>query len=97
MKLKKLEIKNFRCFEQYNISFAPQSTILIGKNGTGKTTLLNAIKASLSFIFSKYQTKNESFNLLGTNAYLSLVSLKETDAFFNTTKNFMSILLIYTP
>ncbi|NBB28673.1 AAA family ATPase [Cellulophaga sp. BC115SP] len=86
MKLKELKIKNFRCFEQYYISFAAQSTILIGKNGTGKTTLLNAIKASLSFIFSKYQTKNESFKLLGTNAYLSLVTLKETDAFFNIDK-----------
>lgn len=52
--LKELTINNFRCFSTYSIAkFGEESTVLIGRNGVGKTTLLTAIVNALSFIFSK--------------------------------------------
>jgi predicted ATP-binding protein involved in virulence len=53
MIIEKVNIKNFRCFTKYNLSFAPQITVLIGKNGTGKTNLIAALKKGMSFIFAK--------------------------------------------
>ena len=43
MYIKHLTIKNFRCFSKKDISFDSQITILQGSNGTGKTTILEAL------------------------------------------------------
>lgn len=51
MKLKNLNIINFRCFRQLKIDFADNVTVLIGKNGAGKSTLIDAIHKALSFVF----------------------------------------------
>ena len=53
MKIKNIQLNNYRNFEEYSIDFGKETTILIGKNGSGKTNLLLAIKHALSFIFSK--------------------------------------------
>jgi predicted ATP-dependent endonuclease of OLD family len=53
MKLRNIQLSNYRNFKNYSIDFGTETTIFIGKNGTGKTNLLTAIKQSLSFIFSK--------------------------------------------
>ena len=52
MKLSEIKIENFRCFRDYNISFAPNCTVLFGKNGAGKSCLIQAIRNFCSFIFS---------------------------------------------
>lgn len=43
--LTRLSVKNYRCIRDVTVDFAPLS-VLIGKNDTGKSTLLNAILAS---------------------------------------------------
>lgn len=53
MRINKIHINNFRNFKDYEINFGKETTIIIGKNGMGKTNLITAIKQSLSFIFSK--------------------------------------------
>jgi len=35
----KIELRNFRCFDQLTLDLAPQSTLLYGKNGCGKTSI----------------------------------------------------------
>lgn len=62
MHLKKLHIRNFRCFENYTIEFAPGVTVLFGKNGSGKSTLIHAIHKALSFAF-KREKDSEAINL----------------------------------
>lgn len=62
MYLKSLHIKNFRCFADYTIEFAPGVTVLFGKNGSGKTTLIHAIHKALSFAF-KEDTSEDALNL----------------------------------
>ena len=44
MKLNNIQIENFRGFKHYSIEFADNTTVLIGKNGTGKTQLSNEFK-----------------------------------------------------
>lgn len=38
-----LRLQNFRCFEDCEISFHPDLTVLVARNGQGKTALLDAI------------------------------------------------------
>jgi len=52
MKINKLEIQNFKCIENATIKFNSSMTVLIGDNGTGKTTILDA----LSFVLGAFLT-----------------------------------------
>lgn len=54
MILKKLTIKNFRCYENSNIVFEPTS-VLVGRNNAGKSTLIEALKI-VSVVSKKYKT-----------------------------------------
>lgn len=42
MKLNELTVRNFRCFEQLKIEFNDKVTVIVGANGVGKTTILEA-------------------------------------------------------
>ena len=48
MKLKKLTITNYRCFKKAEIDFDAYITLVVGKNGAGKTAILNAVAVSVS-------------------------------------------------
>lgn len=50
MKINKLTIQNFKGFEDEELIFNPQFNVLIGDNGTGKTSILKAI----AFILEPY-------------------------------------------
>lgn len=43
MRIKRLKIKNFKKFSDYTLDLHPQFTLLVGDNGTGKTTILDAL------------------------------------------------------
>jgi predicted ATP-binding protein involved in virulence len=43
MRIDRLEITNFKKFSDYTIDLHPQFTLLVGDNGTGKTTILDAL------------------------------------------------------
>ncbi|MBV1702477.1 MAG: AAA family ATPase [Hyphomicrobiales bacterium] len=47
MHIKSLHLKNFRCFEEATFEFAPGFNLLIGGNGAGKSSVLDAITESL--------------------------------------------------
>lgn len=51
MKLDKIELTHFRCFENFEMDFAEKVTVLFGRNGVGKTSLIHAVSKSLSFMF----------------------------------------------
>ncbi len=48
MKLKKIKISNYRCFKEADISFDDHVTLIVGKNGAGKTAILDAVAVSVS-------------------------------------------------
>ncbi len=43
MRLTSLELQNFRGFESLSLSFHPKVTVIVGVNGSGKTSILDAI------------------------------------------------------
>jgi len=84
MKLKSIDIKNFRCFNTFQVEFAPNVTVFIGKNGAGKSTLISAIKCGLSFIFSKDSKINGNEKSISTSAYnLGILSFLQMDAYYS--------------
>lgn len=58
MKIKKIEVNNFRLLENVNCNLEDNITLIVGKNNTGKTSFFEAIKLATStdgkFIFEDF-------------------------------------------
>lgn len=52
MKINEITIKNFRGFEDFHAELNPDLTVFIGNNGSGKSTVLDAISISIGTFFS---------------------------------------------
>ncbi|MCR5321761.1 MAG: ATP-binding protein [Lachnospiraceae bacterium] len=58
MKINSLLIKNFKTIRELNIDDIDNAMIVVGKNSTGKTTILHAIRA----VAGKYEIKTTDFH-----------------------------------
>ncbi len=54
MKIKKLHLENFRCFKDETIKLSENLTVLVGNNGSGKTTILDAVSIALGGLLSGF-------------------------------------------
>ena len=48
MKLNNIKIYNYRCFKEAEIDFDNHTTLIVGKNGAGKTAILDAVAVAVS-------------------------------------------------
>ena len=53
MKIKTIELTNFRCFESLKVNFHEQLTVLVANNGFGKTAILDALAIGLGVFLSQ--------------------------------------------
>lgn len=56
MNIQRLELKNFRCFNQLQIDFDRRCTVIAGVNGSGKSSILDALAISIGTYFAKIPT-----------------------------------------
>ena len=47
LRLERLVLRNFRCFETCEVDFHPNLTVLVAENGKGKSAILDALRKSL--------------------------------------------------
>ncbi|MDM8163016.1 AAA family ATPase [Collinsella intestinalis] len=55
MILRSLSLTNFHRFERFNISFDDRLTVLVGDNGSGKSSILRAASIALSTFLSSFE------------------------------------------
>jgi len=65
MKLRKLEIQNFRGIDDAEFELSEQVNLFVGLNGSGKSTVLDAIVNSLSWLVSRIQKENSNGKSIG--------------------------------
>lgn len=56
MKIKKIELRNFRAFKHLELDFDSQLNVLVGVNGAGKSTILDSLAIMLSHLIGKIQS-----------------------------------------
>ena len=61
MLYQKLVIDNFLCFDHFEMQFAPGVSVIIGRNGAGKTSLIRAMVYSLYFMFTNDRSMGDDF------------------------------------
>lgn len=47
MQIDRLQLKNFRCYDELDIDFEPKLTVIVGENGKGKTAIFDALAIGL--------------------------------------------------
>lgn len=68
MRIERIKIENFRCFKEIEILFGSKATVFIGKNGTGKSSIISALRRGLSFLFAKNRDfKNNLYTSSNSN------------------------------
>ena len=99
MKLKKLEIKSLYGIYDYNIDFNSDITFIYGKNGCGKTTVLNIIKSIITgdlsifyeikfgSIILQYESENNIENKIEINVKNSELKLSFENKDYFISKN----------
>jgi predicted ATP-binding protein involved in virulence len=58
MKVTRLNVAGLRAFEQAQFEFDPTFTLLVGVNGVGKTTILEALRIGLSRLLPQFTASN---------------------------------------
>jgi predicted ATP-binding protein involved in virulence len=57
MRIKSLQLTNFRCFENLELEFADRLTVILGINGSGKTAILDALNFPVERFIMNLHTK----------------------------------------
>ena len=64
MKLKKIKLKNFRLFKDFELEIPESnSVVLVGINGAGKTTILDAIALSFTHFTGRLKSSKKTYGI----------------------------------
>ena len=58
MKIERIHLKNFKLFEEFELRLHPEFTLLIGENGSGKTSILDALAIACGVWLYEVPDKN---------------------------------------
>lgn len=53
MKINRLRLTHFRCFDDFEIGFHNRLTVLVARNGSGKTTVLDGVQTALNLFLTR--------------------------------------------
>ena len=70
MKIDNIILKNFKCFSSASVQLHPRMNVLVGVNGTGKSSMLEAIRVAIGALFlgvDKYKGKIAAPGIIADN------------------------------
>lgn len=79
MKINRIILENFKCFENEEFELSSPYTLIIGDNGKGKTAILDAIAVGISALLS--EVSNPDYLLFLKDNDVRLASYKKGNIF----------------
>ena len=73
MRIDKLTISNFKCFDSLELTFHPSFNVMLGNNGTGKTSILEALRIAMGSLYlglDKYEDRIVSPSIIDDDVRL---------------------------
>jgi Predicted ATP-binding protein involved in virulence len=67
MRLKSIQLQNFRCYEDLKIELDKNFNIILGINGTGKTAILEAARIAIGSLYSEFDKIENKISSPGIN------------------------------
>lgn len=67
--LQHIQLDNFRCFEHFDLNLHPGVNLLIGDNGSGKTSIIKAILLALNSFFKGFSDENTTCTGIGIDDF----------------------------
>lgn len=67
MRVSSLRLQNFRLYDDISLDFSPRTTIITGKNGTGKTSIVEAVYVALKGV--SFKGNDDEIRRHGTDWY----------------------------
>lgn len=74
MKIKKIEVENFRLLKNFSMDLEKELSLVIGKNNTGKTSILSVLD---KFLNEKNKFTFDDFNIDFKNDFENLIKAKD--------------------
>lgn len=63
MRLKKLRLENFRCYDRLEMDFDPKLTVIVGDNGKGKTAIFDAVAIAFAPFLEAFGQKGRDISV----------------------------------
>ena len=60
MRFTSLHMEDFRATRELEIGFEPDATVIVGRNGAGKTTILDALAAMIGYLRARSNEQHDS-------------------------------------
>ena len=79
MRIHELHLKNFRCFDELTITSSTPYTVLIGINGSGKSSILDALRIVIDGFVSSARSDARK-----NAAYRNSIKIQDRDAKIKT-------------
>ena len=78
MKIKKVTLKNYKCFEKIEVDFHDKLTVIVGNNGSGKSSILDGVAVSLGTMFTGFDGLN-GVSISQRDAHLKAYQMGESE------------------
>lgn len=75
--IERVVIKNYKCIKDANIAFNNFKNIIVGNNGVGKSTLMEAVSLALGYGLNKFEVTPHIFNIESIREYKENHTLPE--------------------
>ncbi len=81
MKIERISLQNFRCYQKKEFVFHPEFNLIVGQNATGKTTLLDALSLAAATWLLGFNRRYDKKTIVPSDSHLQYIEYNDIPTF----------------